>query len=109
MIPAYRLVYDNPHALPQLWEYEQPYIQQIILNAWTFGRRVAHRYFRTWHALARENAGIWETHYRCRALYEPLDTWQAWPAEFRTLIVEVQAIAQEQLCAACARPLRVCA
>jgi hypothetical protein len=93
MTPAYRLVHpDNPSALPQLWEYEQPHIHNIILNARMFDRRVDHRYFRTWSALARENARIWETHYRWSPMYAPWRTWEAWLAEYRTLVVEVHAI-----------------
>jgi hypothetical protein len=41
MLHAYRLVYPiSQHAPPQLWEYEQPYIANLILNARTFDRRV---------------------------------------------------------------------
>ena len=42
MIHAYRLVYPlNQNALPQLWEYEQPSIDHLLLNAQTFDRRIA--------------------------------------------------------------------
>jgi hypothetical protein len=96
MIPAYRLEYpESPHAVPQLWEYEQPYIHHLCLNARTFGREVTHRYFRNWYALARENRTIWETHYRCRPLYAAWTTWETWLKEYRQLVVEVQAIAFE--------------
>lgn len=38
---AYCLVYLlSQHVPPQFWEYEQPYIDNIILNARTFARRV---------------------------------------------------------------------
>jgi hypothetical protein len=41
MLHAYRLVYPlSQHAPPQLWEYEQPYIDNLLLNARTFDRWV---------------------------------------------------------------------
>jgi hypothetical protein len=41
MIHAYRLVYPlHQHVPPQLWEYEQPYIDNLLLKAWTFARWV---------------------------------------------------------------------
>ena len=41
MLRAYRLVYDfSNFGPPQLWEWEQPYIDHLILNARTFGRRL---------------------------------------------------------------------
>jgi len=37
MIHAYRLVYPlSEHASPQIWEFEQPYIDNLLLNARTF-------------------------------------------------------------------------
>jgi hypothetical protein len=52
MLHAYRLVYPiSQHAPPQLWEYEQPYINNLILNARTFNRFVAQWYFKSWEAL----------------------------------------------------------
>jgi hypothetical protein len=37
MLHAYRLVYPlSEHSPPQLWEYEQPYIDNLLLNAHTF-------------------------------------------------------------------------
>jgi hypothetical protein len=42
MIHAYRLVYPiSQHAQPQLWEWEQPYISYLLLNARTFDGSVA--------------------------------------------------------------------
>ena len=52
MLHAYRLVYPfSKHAPAQLWEYEQPYIADLILNARTFDRGVVQWYFEDWHAL----------------------------------------------------------
>jgi hypothetical protein len=90
MLHAYRLVYpENPHALPYLWEFEQPYIDRLIRNAQTFNRRVVQRYFRSWAALARENARLWQRYYLPSPLYQPYETWERWLPEYRTLIVEV--------------------
>jgi len=51
MIHAYRLVYSiSEHAHPQLWEYEQPYIDTLLLNALAFDRFVAQWYFEDWAA-----------------------------------------------------------
>jgi hypothetical protein len=45
MLHAYRLVYPiDQHGMPQLWEYEQPYIHNLIVNARTFKRRVVQWY-----------------------------------------------------------------
>lgn len=97
MLRAYRLVYpDSPHAPPKLWEWEQPYVDNLIVNARTFGRRVVQRYFRDWDALAHANARIWDTYYRPRPLYDHLATWEEWLAEYRQLVVEVQDIYEEQ-------------
>ena len=55
-----RLVYPmSQHAPPQLWEYQQPYIGNLILNACTFDRRVVQWYFKDWEALDRDNTRIW--------------------------------------------------
>jgi hypothetical protein len=94
MIHAYRLIYlKSPHAPPTLWEWEQPYIHNLIVNARSFNTtRVKQRYFRDWNALACENARIWEEHYRSRPLYDPIETWQEWLAEHRQVIIDVQDI-----------------
>jgi hypothetical protein len=37
MIHAYRLIYlKSPHAPPTLWEWEQPWIQKLIVNTRRF-------------------------------------------------------------------------
>jgi hypothetical protein len=51
MIHAYHLVYPlSQHGSPQLWEYEQPYIDHLLLNARTFDRFVAQWSFEDWAA-----------------------------------------------------------
>ena len=63
MLPAYRLVYPlSQHGAPQLWEYEQPYIDNLIVNARTFDRFVAHWYFEDWAALDRDNTQYCSAH-----------------------------------------------
>jgi hypothetical protein len=80
MIHAYRLIYlKSPHAPPPLWEWEQPWIHNLIVNARSFNTtRVEQRYFRDWDALALENIHIWEEHYRSRPLYDHIETWEKW-------------------------------
>jgi hypothetical protein len=86
----------TPNARPRLWEWEQSRVEHLLQYGHTFLRHIVHCDFRDWEALARANTRLWEQHYRCRAIYEPWGTWEAWLAEFRTLIVEAQAIAEEQ-------------
>ena len=94
MLRAYRLFYpESLHAPPELWEWEQPYIGNLILNARTFKKQVVHRYFRNADALVRENARIWNRDYRPYPLYASLGTWEVWLKEYREIIQEVQAIA----------------
>jgi hypothetical protein len=96
MIHAYRLVYPlSEHDLPQLWEWEQPYIHNLILNARTFGRFVVQWYFADWASFDQDNTRIWNTYYRPKPLFAHLATWQEWLPEYRQLIVEVQDIYEE--------------
>jgi hypothetical protein len=61
MIHAYRLVYSiSDHAPPQLWEFEQPYIDNLLLNARTFDRWVVQWHFENWAALDLDNTRIWD-------------------------------------------------
>jgi len=94
MLRAYRLAYlKSPHAPPKPWEWQQPYIHHLIVNARSFGTtRVEQRYFWNWDDLARENMRIWEEHYRSRPLYDHIETWEEWLAEYRQLILDVQEI-----------------
>ena len=97
MLHAYRLVYPfSPHAPPQLWEWQQPSIHHLVVNARTFGRQVVQRYFRDWEELAQENSWLWDTHYRPLPMYDHIETWETWLADYRALVVEVQAIADAQ-------------
>jgi hypothetical protein len=94
MLRAYRLIYlHSPYALPTLWEWEQPWIHQLIMHARSFKTtRVEQRYFRDWGALAAENSSIWEEHYRSRPLYDHIETWQQWLGEYRQTILEVREL-----------------
>jgi hypothetical protein len=56
---------------------------------------VVQRYFADWNALAKENRRIWQTYYLPRPAYQPWDTWQAWMREYREVVRDVQAIAEE--------------
>ena len=96
MLRAYRLTYpDSPHALPQLWEWQQPYIEHLLTNARTCGRRAVQRYFRDWDAYARENAHIWQRVYFSKPLSQHLASWELLLAEYRLLVMDVQAIYEE--------------
>ena len=65
MLRAYRLVYPcSPHAPPQLWEWQQPHVDYLVLNARTFRRRVVGWWCADWDALDHENRRIWATYYR---------------------------------------------
>jgi len=98
MIHAYRLVYAiSQHAHPQLWEYEQPYIDNLLLNARTFDRFVAQWYFEDWVALDHDNTRIWNIYYRPQPLFDHLPTWQDWLPEYRQLIIEVQDMVEEHI------------
>jgi hypothetical protein len=94
MLRAYRLVYlASPQAPPKLWEWQQPYIHDLIVNARSFHTaRVEQRYFLDWQALAAENARLWEAHYRSSPLYDHLEGWEAFLTDYRALIRDVQAI-----------------
>ena len=94
MLRAYRLIYlHSPGAPPKLWEWEQPWIHHLIVNARNFKTtRVEQRYFQDGDDLARENTRIWEEHYRSRPLYDHIETWQRWLGEYRQLIMEVQEL-----------------
>src|SRR5262245_18305935 len=93
MLHAYRLVYRlSEHAPPQLWEYEQPYIDNLVQNARTFARFVTPWYFEDWAAFDRDNTRIWETYYRPKLLFDHCPTWQDWLPEYRQLLSEVQTI-----------------
>jgi len=85
----------SEHAPPQLWEYEQPFIHNLILNARTFDRFVAQWNFKCWEELDQDNPRIWNTYYRPKPLFDHLPTWQEWLPEYRQLIIEVQDMVEE--------------
>ncbi len=96
MLQAYRLVYDfSNFGPPQLWEWQQPYIDHLVLNARTFNRRVVGWYFEDWNTLDQDNTRIWQTYYEPRALSELYSGWQKMLAKHRQIIVQVQDIAEE--------------
>ena len=68
----------------------------LLWNAKTFGRTVVQCLFVHWNALAAANQRIWETSYVPRALYAPWESWQAWMAEYRTLVATVQEVYEAQ-------------
>ena len=97
MIHAYRLTYPfSEYGPPQLWEWEQPYIDDLVLNARTFNQRVVQRYFDDWDALNDDNTRIWQTYYVSKPLSELYTGWQEMLEEHRQLVVEVQEIAEER-------------
>lgn len=96
-IHAYRLRYDDhPAQLEMLWEWEEPYMSHLRWNATTFGRTLVHCIFVHRSALDAANQRIWETSYLPRALFEPWNGWQAWIAEYRTLLAVVQEVYEAQ-------------
>lgn len=95
MLRAYRLVYDfSNFGPPHLWEWEQPYIDHLILNARTFGRHVVGWWFDDWEALDRDNTRIWQTYYEPKPLSQLYSGWHEMLAEYRQIIVQVQEIAE---------------
>ena len=93
MLHAYRLVSPfSQHAPAQLWEYAQPSIHHLILNARTFDRWVVGWPFPDWHAMVEDHTRIWETYYWPKPLYDAWPTWEDWLPEYRRLIIEVQEI-----------------
>ncbi len=96
MLRAYRLTYPfSEYGPPELWEWKQPFIDDLVLNARTFNRRIVQWYFENWNALDQENTRIWQTYYEPKLLSALYAGWQEMLAEHRQLIVEVQEIAEE--------------
>jgi hypothetical protein len=75
------------------WEYEQPYVDHLLLNARTFDRRIAQLDFEHWHALDRDNTHIWDTYYQPKPLYHSWKTWQEWLPAYRQLITPLLCFA----------------
>jgi len=71
MLRAYRLIITNyEYAPPQLWEWQQPHIDNLSLSARTFGHYMKQRFFLNRYALNRENTRIWHTHYKPKSVHE---------------------------------------
>ncbi len=82
MIHAYRLTYPfSEYGPPQLWEWQQPYIDALVLHAKTFNRRVVSWWFEDWDALDQDNTRIWQTCYAPKPLSELYSGWQEMLAE----------------------------
>jgi hypothetical protein len=96
MLRAYRLVYEfSSFGPPQLWEWQQRYINHLVLNARTFNRRVVGWWFDNWDALDEDNTRLWLTYYEPKALSELYTGWQEMLAEHRQVVAEVLEIAEE--------------
>lgn len=98
MLRAYRLLYpDSPHAPPTLWEWQQPYIDQLILNARSFKTTIVVQcFFRHWDDLDQANTTIWQEHYRPCPLYDDIESWKGWLERYRQIILDVQDIYDKQ-------------
>jgi len=79
MLHAYRLAYPfSEYGPPQLWEWQQPYIDHLVLSAKTFNRRVVGWWFEDWDALDRDNTRIWHTHYQPKPAHDHTASWQTY-------------------------------
>ncbi len=95
MLRAYRLVYDfSNFGPPQLWEWQQPYIDHLVLNARTFNRRVVSWYFEDWNTLEQDNTRIWQTYYEPKPLSELNSGRQERPAEHQQVVAEEWELVQ---------------
>ncbi len=91
MLRAYRLIITHyEYAPPQLWEWEQPHIDNLHRSARTFGHRMKQRFFLNRDALNRKNACIWHTHYKPKPAHDHIVSWQESLAEHRQVVAEVQ-------------------
>ncbi len=96
MLRAYRLIITNyEYAPPQLWEWEQPHIDNLYRSARTFGHKMQQRFFLNKDALNKENIRICQTHYKPKPAHDHITGWQELLAEHRQIIVEVLEIAAE--------------
>ncbi len=94
MLRAYRLIYTkNPYAPPQLWEWEQPHIDNLPRSARTFGHHMKQRLFLNRDALSWENTRIWNTCYRPKPAHDHISRWQGLLAEHLQVVPEVLEIA----------------
>lgn len=96
MLHAYRLMYTNyTFAPPQLWETEQPHIDNLSPGARSFGHSMKHRFFLNKETLYRDNNRIWQTHYKPKPAHDHIAKWQAYLEWYRQVVVEVMQIAEE--------------
>jgi len=96
MLRAYRLTYPfSEYGPPQLWEWQQPYIDHLVLNARTFNRRVVGWWFEDWDTLDQDNTRIWQTHYKPKPAHDHIASWQELLVEYRQVVAEVLEIAAE--------------
>ena len=95
MIHAYRLLsFHSPHAPPTLWDWEQPWMHHLMMNANSFHTAaVEQQYFRDWEAFHREHVRMWDVHYRSRPLYDHRETWDMWLAQYRQISLDMQEMA----------------
>ena len=97
MLRAYRLIItNNPYAPENLWETEQPYIDNPSRSVRTFGHHLKQRFFLNWKALNWENLRIWHTHYKPKPAHDNVPNWQAYLAWHRQVVVETLEIAAEK-------------
>jgi hypothetical protein len=96
MLRAYRLIYtNNIYAPPQLWEWQQPHIDNLSRSARTFGHHMKQRFFLNWKALYWENMRIWQRHYKPKPARDHISSWQELLGEHRQVVAEVLEIAEE--------------
>ncbi len=96
MLRAYRLVFtNNPYAPPQLWEWEQPHIDNLYRSARTFGHHMRQRFFLNEDALNCENNRIWHTYYKPKPAHDHIAGWEELLAEHRQVVAKVLEIAEE--------------
>jgi hypothetical protein len=90
MLRAYRLTYDfSNFGPPQLWEWQQPYIDHLVLNGRTFNRRVVGWWFEDWDALDEDNTRIWQTYYEPKPTHDHISSRQVSMAEHRQVAAVV--------------------
>ena len=93
---AYRLIITNYAYAPlQLWEWQQPHIDNLYRSARIFGHQMKQRFFLNKNALNRENTRIWHTHYQPKPAHDYVSNWQELLAEHRQVVAEVLEIAAE--------------
>ncbi len=96
MLRAYRLIITNyEYAPPQLWEWEQPHIDNLSRSARTFGHSMKQRFFHDRDALNCENTRIWNTHYKPKPAHDHISSWQTYMEWHRQVVAEVLEIAEE--------------